>query len=896
MSNISSDSERVRLDLADASLWRGSLRMPLRAKTLQVLQTLIEHDGELVAKEALMDAVWPDVVVTDTVLGVCIREIRQALGDDARRPEWIETVYKRGYRCIARIEITQCSSHAHTGATPFTSRPTDSNQRPAAWRVPHPRNVCFSGREQALSRVYETLRKQNRQVVTGLGGIGKTQLVVEYAHRFASRYAAVLWISSDTPAALVAQFTELAHALDLVRADSTDYGVAAAALQRWLKQQTRWLVVFDNVEHPEVISAHLPDPSAGHVIITSRNPNWSGVGDVLTLGPLARADAAFFLQRRTEQDDSTTANVLAESLGDLPLALEQAGAYIDAAGITLSGYRDRFARFSAELLRRGQTSTGYTHSVATTWGLAFDKVKLDSKLAQPLLTLCAFFAADAISRKMLAIGLPRMLDVQVSSLAFDEAIIALRYHSLVDAGPNDIAVHRLVQKVTRQRLSETERHAAIKSAMQVVISTASKNDVSDAAVHTHLLPHATTVAAFALELPSTQSNHRLELELLSELSHLLIAMKGYGTAELETVNTRALALSDALNCARGRWQALRGLAAHYLMRAELERAEQCASECDSIARSLNDDSRVISSQNLLAQIVCHKGEVLRAQSHLAELLNALPKQTLTEFAGRHHGAAEAGVVCASYQACLHWLAGQAELAAAQAQTAVVRAQTLNHPFSHAFSLLYKAVIHQLRGETQATQHAAIKLAGEAEREDYAMWSALAQIMHGWTLTFGEQSEVGLSKMSAGLTLFRAIGGALTLPYLLGLLACAQGRSGKFQQALAHIDEALEQADSTAEHWYNAELYRHRGEILLQARGSECTQAIGCFEKAITIATKQNALMLVLNATVSLANWWCTQGEHAKARDLVQPVYARFSEGFSTDSLTRARATLRGGIL
>ncbi|HNT72062.1 MAG TPA: hypothetical protein PKK92_03270, partial [Methanothrix sp.] len=208
--------------------------------------------------------------------------------------------------------------------------------------IPHPHNPNFTGRVDLLEKLEETLASGERaaftqtSAITGLGGVGKTQLALEYSYSHADDYRVIWWVRSEEPATLAADYAGLAARLNLPEKDSQDQRITVEAVRRWLEENGGWLLVFDNAQEPENLTDYLPRTGAGHVIITSRNPNWGGTAKPLLVDVFSRQESVEFLLSRTGQTDG--AHALAEALGDLPLALEQAGAYIQETGISFATY------------------------------------------------------------------------------------------------------------------------------------------------------------------------------------------------------------------------------------------------------------------------------------------------------------------------------------------------------------------------------------------------------------------------------------------------------------------------------------------------------------------------------------------------------------------------------
>ncbi|HEY3134687.1 MAG TPA: FxSxx-COOH system tetratricopeptide repeat protein, partial [Blastocatellia bacterium] len=381
-------------------------------------------------------------------------------------------------------------------------RPRFPGTLPPIWNIPHSRNPNFVGREDLLDRIRKTLTSERAAAVTaihGLGGVGKTQLAAEYAHRRAADYELVWWIRSEEPATLASDYAALAEALDLPQKHEREQPVIVAAVREWLDHNAGWLLVFDNARHAQDLREYLPQNRAGHVLITSRDPNWGGVAKPFEVEVLPREDSVKFLLERTGQNDEAAASSLAEALGDLPVALEQAGAYIETNSKPLAEYLSLFQRRNAELLRRGQLAD-YPNTVATTWEISFREVEQESPAAAGLLNLCAFLAPDDIPLSILrddAEDLPEVLsEVVRDEMALDEAIAGLRRYSLMERNEDSLSVHRLVQMVARDRLPDDERKKWAEVAVRVAGAAFpfDSDDVRTWAACPRLLPHALTSA------------------------------------------------------------------------------------------------------------------------------------------------------------------------------------------------------------------------------------------------------------------------------------------------------------------------------------------------------------------------------------------------------------------
>ncbi len=377
-------------------------------------------------------------------------------------------------------------------------------------------NPNFTGREDILAQLRTALTSGQvgawKQALTGLGGKGKSQIAAEYAHRYQSYYKYRLWLRSEEPAELAANYAGLASELDLPEKSLADQTVIITAVKRWLGDRPGWLLIFDNAGSPEEIEQYLPREGIGHAIITSRNPNWGGTCGVIPIEVFEREESIKFLLKRTKQEDEKTADKLADSLGDLPLALEQAGAYIEASAISLGDYLKLFQEHPKEILSRGKPAA-YPETVATTWGISFKAVEEKSLEAADLLKLFSFLAPDDIPKSLLIEGaaeLPEPLGSAIKDgIRLNDSIAALRRYSLITINDNLISIHRLVQAVMLDRLSEEEKKKWAEAATKLINGAFPRNILTNPESWSRcsiLLPHSLALAGHAEKLSTGFEN------------------------------------------------------------------------------------------------------------------------------------------------------------------------------------------------------------------------------------------------------------------------------------------------------------------------------------------------------------------------------------------------------
>jgi hypothetical protein len=299
----------------------------------------------------------------------------------------------------------------------------------------------------------------------GLGGIGKTQLALEYAHRFTADYDLIWWVPAERTEDISNSLADLAHGMNLQVGDNAAEAAVAALEELRRNSALHWLLVFDNADDPRQLEPYLPAGS-GHVLITSRNQGWTHSAEPFEVDVFTKDESVAHLVRHVPDLATADASRVADALGYLPLAVEQASAWLEQTGMPAKAYLELLATQATRILAVNQP-TDYPTPVAITWNLSFDRLRERSPAAMRLLQLCAFFGPGPIS-----MGLLYGAQMIEALLPFDESLTEMLLlgrvirdingfaFAKVHQGSNSLQIRRLVQAVIRSQMSEEEQEEA----------------------------------------------------------------------------------------------------------------------------------------------------------------------------------------------------------------------------------------------------------------------------------------------------------------------------------------------------------------------------------------------------------------------------------------------------
>jgi len=387
-------------------------------------------------------------------------------------------------------------------------------------------------------------------------------------------------------------------------------------------------------------------------------------------------------------------------------------------------------------------------------------------------------------------------------------------------------------------------------------------------------------------LPDTAERNEQELLLQVTLGPALTNTKGFAAPEVEHAYARARALCERVSDAPQRFSVLRGLWQFYNGRGTYQTARELGEQCLQLAQQGHDSSRLVEGHHTLWTSHLLMGELTLARTHLEQglaLYDLAQHRPLAVLYGH-----DPGVCCRGGAAIVLWLLGYPDQALRQLHATHSLAQELAHPSSLAFARMLTAIAYQLRRDTDAAHEQAEALIALATEQGFELFLLIGRILRGGTRSAqGSQGE-RIGQIRQDLAAQRETGSDVWEPLFLGLLADVYAQDGQVEAALASLDEALAAAQATGQRLVEAELYRLRGSVLLQA-GTSQVEAETWLQRAVDFARRQEAKSLELRAAMSLSRLWHQQGKRQKARELLAEVYGWFTEGFDTADLQEARA-------
>ncbi|TMC16968.1 MAG: tetratricopeptide repeat protein, partial [Chloroflexi bacterium] len=472
--------------------------------------------------------------------------------------------------CLAPVPEEQLDSSPKKQASSYQYRETLTCCHtkvlisPLIHNMPFSPNIFFTGRESELLQL-EHLFEHNKRIaitqpisISGLGGIGKTQLALEYAHRrYPHIYRSVLWVNAADKATLEASYLSLAHLLQLPEKSEREVDRIVQAVKIWLEERSHWLLILDNADDFELTCSYLPARPLGHILLTTRSQIVGSLAALIQVETMSPQEGLLFLLRRSgllspgaqletvASDIVHEAEELVEMLAGHPLALDQAGAYIEetrepmsATSASLAEYRELYQQQSCNLLKsRGSLKGQHPESVALTFEISLQKASALHPGCADILSFCSLLHPDAIPEEILC----QQTALDLHLLSFNEAIIALRRYSLIkrDSKKKVLSIHPLVQAVRRDAMESQTLRQWMERVVRAVNAAFPEGDFEQWSRCEQFLPQvlacATWIERFTLSI--AEAAH-----LFQKADHYLRERGQY--ADAEPLHQRALAIRE----------------------------------------------------------------------------------------------------------------------------------------------------------------------------------------------------------------------------------------------------------------------------------------------------------------------------------------------------------------
>jgi tetratricopeptide (TPR) repeat protein len=474
----------------------------------------------------------------------------------------------------------------------FIQQQSGKDSREVIENVPYSRNPYFTGRDIILHDLHEALSKDSATALTqgyaisGLGGIGKTQTAVEYNYRYRSEYRYIFWVRAESEVALQAGFVEIAKLLNLPEKDATNPAETVQAVKHWLEHTSEWLLIFDNADTTDILTTYYPQKPKGHILLTSRAQVFDtlGIDSTFALEKMDPQEALSFLFKRTKRSQSDpaekkAAESLAAELDYLPLALEQAAAYLVVNGVRFQDYLASFQRRRLSLLNKAGPKMGnYPASVASTWSLNFQEVE-QVPVSADIMRVSVFLSPDAIPLELLTEGASQLGLVIASMLstgdplALNEALEPLSRYSLIrlDVDTQTYSIHRMVQEVLKDQMEAELQGKWAECIVRAVEQSFPEVDYQMWTRCERLIPHALLCVAHIDHWDMTFVEAR---KLLTQSGIYLFQRGQYRESEALFQQTLAICERVLGPEESSTLQALNNLAILYRNQGKYEQAEQ----------------------------------------------------------------------------------------------------------------------------------------------------------------------------------------------------------------------------------------------------------------------------------------------------------------------------------
>jgi predicted ATPase len=460
--------------------------------------------------------------------------------------------------------------------------------------------------------------------------------------------------------------------------------------------------------------------------------------------------------------------------------------------------------------------------------------------------------------------------------------------------------HQRIAQVVEERFPElcktqpellAQHYTAAGCAEQAVVYWQQAGQhASDRSAYLEAVSHLTTGIELLKSLPETPAHTQQALTLYIALGAALFVTKGHAAPEVERAYIQARALCQQVGETPELVPVLFGLWRFYVVRPQLHTARELAETLLHLAQRTDDPVLAVVAHYALGFTSLCLGALPAARQHLEDgSAHYTPDQRRAPV---FRMGQDPGVACRGNAARALWLLGCPEQALTRVHEALALAHELSYPFSLACARCVAAVVSQFRRDVLATYEHAEACVALSTEQGFPLWVAMGMSSRGWALAMQGQGEAGMAEVRQGLAAWRATGAALHVPYLCTVLADVTAHLGHSEDGLQALAEAHTLMEQHEERYWEAEICRLRGVLLLRQTGTPQAEAEACFQQALDIARRQQAKSLELRAAMSLSRLWQEQGKRNQARELLAPLYGWFTEGFDTADLQEAKVLLR----
>jgi predicted ATPase len=453
-------------------------------------------------------------------------------------------------------------------------------------------------------------------------------------------------------------------------------------------------------------------------------------------------------------------------------------------------------------------------------------------------------------------------------------VLETQFPALVETQPELVAQHYTAAGCTEQAVRYWQQAG---------------QQASDRSAHLEAISHVSTGIDLLKTLPDTPARTQHALTLYIALGAALLMTKGHAAPEVEHAYTQARALCQQVGETLQLVQVLFGLWRFYVTRSQLHTARELGETLLRLAQQGHDPALAVIAHYALGSTWLWLGALPAARQHLEEgIARYKPDQHRSPV---FRIGQDPDVGCQAYAAMALWVLGYPVQALAHVHDALALVHELSHPYSLAFARCWAAFVSQVRRDVPAVHEHAEAAVALSTEPGFTYWAAMGTSLRGWALAMQGQGEEGMAQVRQGVAAFRATGAALFVPLFCTLLADVAAHLGHPEDGLQALAEAHTLVEQHEERYWEAEVHRLRGVLLLRQPGTPPAEAEACFQRALDVARRQEAKSLELRAAMSLSRLWQQQSKHAEAYAILAPIYGWFTEGFDTADLQEAKALL-----